>query len=76
MRYLFVLLLAGCGLVEVRLDVNPNAGTNFSIEHGIWQFSEAMAAAETHCVKLGLSAKHLGSDRAGGVISRFECVPT
>lgn len=72
MRYLVVLLLlAGCAPIEVA----PDAGTRFTIEHSSTDFSGAMQAAAAHCAKLGMRAVHLGTDtlRAGIRLSRFEC---
>lgn len=71
MRYtLIVLLLAGCAI-----QVRPDAGKSFTLEHGTKRFSDAMAAAGKHCAQMGLQAKHLGTDRPGNkALSRFECV--
>lgn len=72
MRYLVVLLmLSGCAPIEVA----PDAGTRFTIQHGSDRFDAAMKAATAHCAKLGARAVHLGSDTmsAGSRASRFEC---
>lgn len=72
MRYLIVLLLAGCTVAPVA----PDAGKKFSVEHYGTYFSDAQEAAEKHCASLGLVALHLGTDRTsvGKAVSRFECV--
>jgi hypothetical protein len=70
MRYLAVLLLAGCTTVRAP----AGSETYFSIQHGATQFGEASQKAQAHCAKLGMKARHLGSDRVGWIVSRFECV--
>jgi hypothetical protein len=70
MRYLVVLLLAGCGAIQV----HPDAGRYFTIEHGTARFGDAMEGARQHCARMGLSARHLGTDVAYMAMSRFECV--
>lgn len=71
MRYLSVLLLlAACGPIQVR----PDAGRYFTIEHGSARFQDAMEGARQHCAREGLAARHLGTDRAEYMLSRFECV--
>lgn len=64
---LLVLLLAGC-VSEVPKDTSRY----FTIEHGRLSFFQAEAAARTHCTRLGMDARHLGTD--GGRLSRFECI--
>lgn len=73
MRALLVglVLLAGCG--PIRPD--PSVGRHFTIEHGTARFHDAMAGAREHCAALGMRARHLGSDRAYMMLSRFECTP-
>jgi hypothetical protein len=70
MRYLLVLLLAACGPIQVR----PDAGRFFTIEHGTERFQDAMAGARQHCSSIGMDARHLGTDRGVYLLSRFECV--
>lgn len=65
------LALAACGPAQVR----PDAGKYFTIEHGTARFQDAMEGARQHCVRMGLTARHLGSDRGELLLSRFECVP-
>jgi periplasmic protein TonB len=72
-----VITAVGFGTIATGpISVPPNAGRNFSIQHGAAVFRWAMEGAQLHCVKMGLAAKHLGSDRLEdvGMISRFECV--
>lgn len=70
MRYLVVLLLAGCGPIQV----HPTTGRNFTIEHGTERFGDAMQGAQQHCAGMGMAARHLGTDRGGALLlSRFEC---
>lgn len=69
MRYLFVLLLAGCAI-----NVPRDAGRYFTIEHGTARFQDAMSAARQHCASTGMDARHVGTDRSGLMLSRFECV--
>ena len=63
-------------IVTGPIPVPANAGRNFTIQHGTAVFRWAMEGAQRHCVKMGLAAKHLGSDRLedAGMLSRFECV--
>lgn len=71
MRYLVVLLLAGCGAIQPRAD----AGNHFTLEHGTARFGDAMEGARQHCARQGMKAKHLGTDRGGYLLlSRFACV--
>jgi hypothetical protein len=79
MRYLIALvLLVGCTPIEVR----PDAGRSFGIEHSALTFSIAMDAARQHCERMGLLAKHTFTDRASVLaghskaerVSWFECV--
>ena len=70
MRYLFVLLLAGCGAIQPRAD----AGRYFTLEHGTARFGDAMEGARIHCANMGLKVRHVGTDRGGLMLSRFECV--
>lgn len=64
--------IAGCG----QMQVHPDAGRSFTLEHGTARFQDAMQGARDHCAGMGLSAKHLGTDRGGALLlSRFECVP-
>ena len=71
MRYLVVLLLlAACGPIQVR----PDAGRYFTIEHGTARFQDAYEGARQHCARMGMDVRHLGSDRAEHVLSRFECI--
>jgi periplasmic protein TonB len=72
-----VITAVGFGTIATGpISVPPNAGRNFSIQHGAAVFRWAMEGAQLHCVKMGLAAKHLGSDRLEdvGMLSRFECV--
>lgn len=69
--YLAVLLLTGCGAIQPRSD----AGKHFTLEHGTARFGDAMEGARLHCARFGLDARHVGTDRAGLMLSRFECVP-
>lgn len=64
------LVLAACGPVQVR----PDAGRFFTIEHGTARFQDAMEGARQHCARIGMQARHLGTDRAELLLSRFECV--
>jgi hypothetical protein len=70
---LVFLLLTACA----PLRVDPSAGRYFTIGHAFPRFEAAMDAAQKHCAKMGMQARHLGTDRAGapGNLSRFECVP-
>lgn len=71
MRYLIVLLLlAACGPIQVR----PDAGRYFTIEHGTARFQDAMEGARRHCAQMGMDVRHLGTDRGEMLMSRFECV--
>lgn len=65
-------LLAACGPIEVR----PDVGRAFTIQHGTARFQDAMQGAQTHCSRdYGMAARHLGTDRGGELLlSRFECV--
>lgn len=79
MRYVLLALLclsSGCASPIHRGAMPPSAGTQLSIEHGIWRFQRAMADAEEHCARLGRRAVHLGSSGGGPFanFSRFECV--
>lgn len=65
-----VFLLTGCGAIQVQ----PQAGKYFSIEHGTARFGDAMAGARQHCARMGMQPRHLGTDRGYLLISRFECV--
>lgn len=66
-----VVLLAGCGPIQVR----PDAGKFFTIQHGTARFGDAMEGARKHCDTLGMKARHLGTDRGGDLLlSRFECL--
>lgn len=68
---LATLLLVGCGPIQV----NPNAGRNFTIQHGTERFNDAMVGAQQHCASMGMTTKHLGTDRGGSLLlSRFECI--
>lgn len=68
---LFVFLLTGCGAIEPR----PDAGRYFTLEHGTARFGDAMEGAQIHCARMGMTARHLGTDRGGELLmSRFECV--
>lgn len=71
MRYLVVLLLAGCA------TVHEGAGNKFTVEHYRVNFGSAMDAAREHCAKGGMAVAHLATDRSqpGQNLSRFECVP-
>jgi hypothetical protein len=72
MRYLIVLMLAGCGTIQV-----PDSdGKRFTIEHNRANFSGALSGAKDHCAKLGMKAEHIGTDRSEPSynLSRFECV--
>lgn len=74
MRYLFVLLLAGCSVAK------PDSGeTHWTTMHTSDHFPRAMSDAKEHCAAMGMEARHLGSDMIssvnGRVLSRFECVP-
>jgi hypothetical protein len=72
-----VITAVGFGTIATGpIPVPANAGRNFTIQHGIAVFRWAMEGAQLHCVKMGLAAKHLGSDRLEdvGMLSRFECV--
>lgn len=72
MRYLPVaLILAGC---SAPMKVPDDAGRDFTIEHSSVGFEFAMAGAKEHCAKMGMRARHLGTDRAQMLLSRFECV--
>ena len=71
MRYLIVLLLAACGPIQVR----PDAGRYFTIEHGTARFQDAMEGARRNCAAMGMDVRHLGTDRGEFLMSRFECVP-
>lgn len=71
MRHLAVLLLAGCTGAQIAPEAK-----SFSIEHGTIMFAQAAREAETHCKTLGMTSRHLGTDRGGfQPISRFECMP-
>jgi hypothetical protein len=72
MRFaLLVLLLAGCGSIQP----GPGTGRHFTLAHGSMRFGDAMQGASEHCARLGLQARHLGTDNGGGLLlSRFECV--
>lgn len=64
-------LLAGCGA----LTPHPDTGLHFTTEHGSARFGDAMEGARIHCSRLGMQAKHLGTDHGGVMmLSRFECV--
>ena len=58
------------------IPVPASAGRNFAVQHGIAVFRWAMEGAQQHCMKMGFTARHLGSDRLEdvGMLSRFECV--
>lgn len=66
-----VLALSACGPIEV----HPGSGRAFTIEHGTDRFGDAMEGARMHCSRaFGMDARHLGTDRPGGLaLSRFEC---
>jgi hypothetical protein len=69
MRYLLVLLLAGC------ITVPKDAGKYFSLEHGQMMFGDALSAARNHCKAMGMDTRHMGTDHVGIYsVSRFECV--
>lgn len=70
MRCLVVLLLVGCGPIVPR----PDAGRHFTLEHGTARFQDAMEGARQHCARMGMGVRHLGTDRGGLLLSRFECV--
>lgn len=63
-------LLAGCGPIQVR----PDVGRYFTIEHGTARFQDAMEGARQHCARMGMRVRHLGTDRGELLMSRFECV--
>lgn len=71
MKYLVVLLLAGCAV-----NVPDGAGNKFTIEHMTNQFGSAQAAAAKHCTARGLDTVHLGTYRSQPSynLSTFECV--
>lgn len=70
MRYLIVLLLAGCATVY------EGSGNKFTVEHYRMNFGAAMDAAREHCAKKGMGVEHVATDRSqpGQNLSRFECV--
>lgn len=73
MRFLFVLLLAGCSVAK------PDSGaTHWTTMHTSDHFPRAMLNAKEHCADMGMDARHLGSDVISSinarVLSRFECV--
>ena len=71
LRILAVLLLTGCGAIMPRAD----AGRYFTLEHGTARFGDAMDGASQHCARMGMSARHIGTDMGGVLLmSRFECV--
>ena len=72
-----VITAVGFGTIATGpIPVPATAGRNFTIQHGIAVFRWAMEGAQQHCMKMGLAAKHLGSERLEdvGMLSRFECV--
>lgn len=64
--------IAGCGTIYPR----ANGEKFFTVSHGNARFGDVMQGAKEYCAKLGLTARHLGSDRLGSTqsLSRFECV--
>lgn len=70
MRYLFVLLLAGCGSIPP----STASGNYITTEHGTARFQDALAGAQEYCAQRGMGVRHLGTDIAYMAISRFECV--
>ena len=68
---LSMVLATACTPIEVR----PDAGLFFTIEHGSARFQDAMEGARRHCAAMGMDARHLGTDRGEFMLSRFECVP-
>lgn len=72
MRYLIVLLLAGCGAIPP----SSSSGRFITTQHGSARFMDAMQGATEHCGRMGLGAQHLGTDSPPQAlsISRFQCV--
>lgn len=69
---LLFVLLGGCGPIQV----HPSTGRSFTLEHGTERFQDAMQGAQAHCAGMGMTARHLGTDRGGALLlSRFECAP-
>lgn len=71
MRYLAVLLIAGCATVY------EGTGNKLTVEHYRANFGSAMNAARDACAKKGMGVEHLSTNRSqpGQNISTFQCVP-
>ena len=71
MKYLFVLLVAGCA----SNTITPTT-KHFTIEHGTMRFGSALAQAQKHCESLGMETRHTNTQATGFyMVSSFECVP-
>jgi len=71
MRFLIILVLAGCAVKPVHFD-----GENVTYNHGSLRFNSVVEDAQARCASIGETAKHEGTDVLTGVrrVSTFTCV--